>query len=116
MSCLTRSGSAKTGDNLLPNAITKLRKALGGEYGPQIENVPRVGYRFAGAFERTAMARLLVSRLQLKPRDAVPRRHGMTLHSRIRNRIMWKASTVASICSSGRRCVPTSAVCHMLRR
>jgi len=69
----------RTVENVLANQITKLRNALGEEYGALIENVPRVGYRFAGTFERTAVARILESRLQLKPGDAVPQRPGFSL-------------------------------------
>lgn len=37
-----------TVDNVLANAITKLRKALGADAGSRIINIPRVGYRLTG--------------------------------------------------------------------
>jgi len=45
-----------TVDNVLANAVTKLRKALGEAAGGRIVNVPRVGYRLTGAVERIALA------------------------------------------------------------
>lgn len=41
-------GGRATVDNVLANAVTKLRKALGEEGGARIVNLPRIGYRLAG--------------------------------------------------------------------
>jgi non-specific serine/threonine protein kinase len=41
-----------TVDNVLANAVTKLRKALGPQGGARIVNVPRIGYRLVGEVQR----------------------------------------------------------------
>ncbi|TAN06464.1 MAG: tetratricopeptide repeat protein [Rhodanobacteraceae bacterium] len=46
-----------TVDNVLANAIAKLRKALGPTAGARVINVPRVGYRFKGPVERIVAGR-----------------------------------------------------------
>src|ERR1700754_3269481 len=54
-----------TVENVIANAIAKLRSALGDENAERIVTQPRVGYRFAGVFERVAVGRGWVSRLDL---------------------------------------------------
>ena len=68
-----------TVENVLPNAVTKLRNALGEGGSGWIENVPRVGYRFAGSFERSVVGRRFESSLALRPGQAVPFREGFAL-------------------------------------
>ncbi|MBL8331004.1 MAG: winged helix-turn-helix domain-containing protein [Rubrivivax sp.] len=45
----------ETVDNVLANAIAKLRRALGDEAGARVLNVPRIGYRLSGSVERQAI-------------------------------------------------------------
>src|SRR3954447_21712368 len=44
-----------TVENVIANAVTKLRGALGEANAGHIVTQPRVGYRFAGSFERTVV-------------------------------------------------------------
>lgn len=44
-----------TVDNVIPNAISKLRKVLGSIHADAIVNIPRVGYRLEAAVERTVV-------------------------------------------------------------
>jgi len=46
-----------TVDNVLPNAVAKLRKALGPRDGARIHTLPRFGYRLEGPVERTVAGR-----------------------------------------------------------
>ncbi len=68
-----------TVENVLPNAIAKLRSALGEENATRIVTVPRIGYRFDGPLERTAVGRVFVSPLQLRPGAPVPGRESFQL-------------------------------------
>ncbi|MDE2148775.1 MAG: winged helix-turn-helix domain-containing protein [Gammaproteobacteria bacterium] len=61
-----------TVDNVLANAVAKLRKALGPEDGSRIVTLPRVGYRLTGPVERAAAGRRLVSRMDLAAGLPVP--------------------------------------------
>lgn len=72
-----------TVENVIANAITKLRSALGNENAERIVTQPRVGYRFAGAFERVAVGRGWVSRLDLAAGAPVPGRPNFLLESMI---------------------------------
>ncbi|GGO14924.1 hypothetical protein GCM10007972_22540 [Iodidimonas muriae] len=63
-----------TVENVLANAVAKLRKALGEGNAAFIVTQARVGYRFDGELERIAAGRRLISRLELKPGEAVPGR------------------------------------------
>jgi eukaryotic-like serine/threonine-protein kinase len=72
-----------TGDTLITNAITKLRKALGEVDGARIVTVPRFGYRLAGPVERIAVGRKLASRLQLSAEQPVPGREHFVLDSQL---------------------------------
>ena len=72
-----------TVDNVLANAIAKLRKALGPGESGRIVNVPRVGYRICGPVERIVAGRRLRSRLQLAAGQAVPGRAHFRLHAQL---------------------------------
>lgn len=72
-----------TGDTLITNAITKLRKALGEADGGRIVTVPRFGYRLAGPVERVAVGRRLISRMQLAAGQAVPGREHFELQRQL---------------------------------
>ncbi len=54
-----------TVDKVLPNAINKLRRALGETNSGCVATVARLGYRLDGTVTRTAVGRQLVSNLQL---------------------------------------------------
>jgi len=45
-------GGRVTVDNVLANAVTKLRRALGEQGAARIVNLPRIGYRLAGPVQR----------------------------------------------------------------
>ncbi|MBB5517351.1 protein kinase domain-containing protein [Amphiplicatus metriothermophilus] len=68
-----------TVDNVLANAVAKLRKALGEAGAGLIVTQARVGYRLDGKVERVATGRRLVSRLDLKVDKAVPGRPNFRL-------------------------------------
>lgn len=70
-----------TVENVIANAITKLRSALGGDNANRICTQPRIGYRFDGALERIAVGRKSVSRLEMKPGQAVPGRPNFQLEA-----------------------------------
>ncbi|PKM09103.1 MAG: serine/threonine protein kinase, partial [Gammaproteobacteria bacterium HGW-Gammaproteobacteria-7] len=72
-----------TVENVLANAIAKLRSALGPEGAERIITQPRVGYRFAGPLERIAVGSQLGSRLELAPGIAVPTRPNFILCSQL---------------------------------
>jgi non-specific serine/threonine protein kinase len=55
-----------TVENVLANAIAKLRRALGPVEGERIVTLPKVGYRLTGPVERTAVGRQLSSALALR--------------------------------------------------
>jgi eukaryotic-like serine/threonine-protein kinase len=68
-----------TVDKVLPNAINKLRRALGEANASHISTQARVGYRLDGAVTRTAVGRQLASTLALSPGQAVPGRVNFVL-------------------------------------
>jgi len=72
-----------TVDNVLPNAVTKLRKALGPAQAERIVTLPRLGYRLNGPVERSASGRRLASRLQLAGAQAVPHRPDWVLERQL---------------------------------
>jgi eukaryotic-like serine/threonine-protein kinase len=63
-----------TVDNVLPNAVAKLRKGLGESAAERLVTLPRIGYRLNGPLERTAVGRRMFSRLELEPEQPVPLR------------------------------------------
>src|SRR3546814_14691736 len=70
-----------TVDNVLANAVAKLRKAFGPVGHDRIVNLPRVGYRLCGPVERTVSGRRLHSRLDLAVGQPVPAREHFRLRS-----------------------------------
>jgi len=70
-----------TVENVLANAITKLRSALGPDHADRILTQPRVGYRFVGPLERIAVGRAFASHLDLKGGEAVPGRANFVLET-----------------------------------
>lgn len=68
-----------TVENVVANAVSKLRSALGDAYARHIVTQPRVGYRFDGTVERVAVGRRLASALALAPGMKVPGRENFTL-------------------------------------
>lgn len=75
-----------TVDKVLPNAIAKLRRALGEDNAELLATVPRVGYRLNGVFERTAQKPALASTLSLAVGDPVPRRENFILRRQLGGR------------------------------
>lgn len=65
-------GGRPTVDNVLHNAVNKLRTALGERNGSFVRTVSRVGYRFEGRVERTAVGQIYLSTLQFQPGQSVP--------------------------------------------
>jgi serine/threonine protein kinase len=76
------SGTAPV-ENVVGNAIAKLRAALGEENARRIVTQPRVGYRLAGTVERNQVERRVESTLMLEPGQRVPRRENFRLQSLI---------------------------------
>lgn len=72
-----------TVDNVLPNAVAKLRKALGAANAEQLLTHPRTGYRLTGTVERIAVGRRMQSRLKLRSGETVPGRDHFVLRSQI---------------------------------
>jgi eukaryotic-like serine/threonine-protein kinase len=70
-------------EQVLSNAIAKLRKALGLADGARIVTVPRSGYRLDGPVERIAVGTRLASRLDLKAGDLVPGRENFVLDAEL---------------------------------
>jgi non-specific serine/threonine protein kinase len=68
-----------TVDNVLANAVAKLRKALGATAGSRIVNVPRIGYRLRGPVERVIAGRRAATSFVPKVGDAVPGREHFRL-------------------------------------
>src|SRR5690606_25765267 len=63
-----------TVDHVLATAVGKLRKVLDAGGESRIITVPRVGYRFDGQLERTAVGQQPASALKLEPGQPVPGR------------------------------------------
>jgi eukaryotic-like serine/threonine-protein kinase len=63
-----------TVDKVLPNAINKLRRALGEANASHVSTQARIGYRLDGAVTRTAVGRQATSPLALGAGQAVPGR------------------------------------------
>lgn len=80
---LSRVWDRPTVENVLANAIAKLRRALGPEEGERLITLPRIGYRLAGPIERTAVGRQLSSRLDLQAGAALPLRPNFVLERQL---------------------------------
>jgi eukaryotic-like serine/threonine-protein kinase len=72
-----------TVDQVLPNAINKLRRALGEANAERIATQARVGYRLDGPVARTVVGRTPRSEMSLKVGDAVPGRDNFSLQELI---------------------------------
>lgn len=68
-----------TVDHVLATAVGKLRKVLDAGGESRIITVPRVGYRFDGQLERTAVGQQPASALKLEPGQPVPGREHFLL-------------------------------------
>lgn len=69
-----------TVDNVVANAISKLRKALGPDAGARLVNLPRTGYRFRGPVERSVVGSFThANRLEFAAHQPVPHRPHYTL-------------------------------------
>lgn len=82
-----------TVDNVLANAMTKLRKALG-DAGDRVNTLPRIGYRFSGPLERLAVGRQVDSQLDFAAGAAVPAREHFLLETQLapsRSSEVWLA-------------------------
>ncbi len=71
-------GDRITVENVIANAVSKLRSALG-DNGNLIVAIPKQGYRLAGPVERVAVGRKLVSHMALQAGAAVPGRDNFVL-------------------------------------
>ena len=83
-----------TVEQVLANAVAKLRRALGESDGARIVTVPRSGYRFEGPVERLAVGSRTVSRLDLKAGESVPGRDSFVLVSALASSVgaeVWLA-------------------------
>lgn len=72
-----------TVDKVLPNAINKLRRALGEANAERVQTQARIGYRLDGTIERIAVGRRLASRLDLATGQAVPGRENFLLQRQL---------------------------------
>lgn len=72
-----------TVENVIANAVTKLRAALGDVGAAHVVTLPRIGYRFDGTLERVAVGRLRESALQLQAGSAVPGRSHFALEAQL---------------------------------
>lgn len=72
-------GDRVTADNVMANAVLKLRTALGPDNGGRVATVARQGYRLDGPVERVAVGRRLASRLDLVVGAPVPGRDHFVL-------------------------------------
>lgn len=68
-----------TVDNVLANAVAKLRKGLGAAAGARIANVPRVGYRLQGPVDRAITGRRSATSFEMQSGQAVPGREHFRL-------------------------------------
>lgn len=72
-----------TVDKVLPNAMTKLRRALGEANSERLVTQARLGYRLDGPIARTAQGHRLASRIQLEVGQSVPTRENFTLRRQL---------------------------------
>ncbi len=68
-----------TVDKVLPNAVTKLRRALGETNAEHVTTQARIGYRLDGPVSRTAVGRQAPVQLELQTGHAVPGRGNFVL-------------------------------------
>ena len=72
-------GDRITVENVIANAVSKLRSALGEENAKRIVTALRQGYRLDGPIERMAVGRKLASHMALQPGSPVPGRENFVL-------------------------------------
>jgi len=72
-----------TVDQVLPNAIAKLRRALGETNAKRLVTQTRIGYRLDGTIERVAVGGKLTSRLELAPGQPAPGRENFLLQRQL---------------------------------
>ncbi len=72
-----------TVDKVLPNAINKLRRALGEANAAHLSTQARIGYRIEGPVTRTAVGRQVRSELQLLAGHAPPTRPNFVLQRQL---------------------------------
>lgn len=72
-----------TVDKVLPNAVNKLRRALGEANAERLATIARVGYRIDGTVERTAVGRQSASQLELAAGMPVPARENFRLQRQL---------------------------------
>jgi len=83
-----------TVENVLANAVAKLRRCLGAGDAELIQTVPRVGYRIDGPVKRAVVGRPLDSQLDLKAGIPVPARPQFVLEKQLgpsRDSEVWLA-------------------------
>jgi len=88
-----------TVENVLANAVSKLRTALGPETAPRLITQKRIGYRFQGPVERVAVGRALSSNFSFTEGEKVPSRPNFVLHQMLASssgREIWRARHVKS--------------------
>jgi eukaryotic-like serine/threonine-protein kinase len=72
-----------TVEKVLPNAITKLRRALGEANAALVSTLARVGYRLDGTVTRTVVGRQPTSQLALEPGQVVSGREHFVLQRQL---------------------------------
>ena len=102
-----------TVDKVLPNAVAKLRRALGEANADLVLTQQRIGYRLDGPVERIVVGRTLSSRLELAPGQSVPGRPNFALVRQLagsRGNEVWLAEhaktrtlRVYKFCTDGER-------------
>ena len=83
-----------TVDNVLANAVTKLRKALGESAAERIITHPRIGYRLTGPVERLVSGRKLASAFELRKDTPIHGRENYLLRRQLSaapGREVWRA-------------------------
>ncbi len=88
-----------TVDKVLPNAVAKLRRALGELNAQRIVTQARVGYRLDGQVTRTAQSHRQASRIALAAGQPVPLRENFTLTRQLGQTAaseVWLATQVRS--------------------
>lgn len=68
-----------TVDNVLANAVSKLRRALGDTAGRRIVTLPRIGYRLSGPVDRHALGAFSGKPMPMEIGQSVPGREGYAL-------------------------------------
>lgn len=88
-----------TVENVLANAVSKLRSALGPEISSRLITQKRIGYRFQGPIERVAVGRALQSNFSFKEGEKIPSRPNFILRQMLTSapgRETWRAQHAKS--------------------